>query len=107
MSAGEIIALVAGAIGVLSFMYTVFRGKRGDVSQDAEMKSDVKYIRNRMDEMLIDQKAMSQRMGDLDTRIVRCEESCKQAHRRIDGIENRPPGPAYVRQATQQPTKGE
>ncbi len=84
MTLAEITALFMAAVAALSLLAASFRNNRQDAAGDAQVKSDLNYIKNRIDEMLIDQKALAQNMGELNVRIARCEESAKQAHRRID-----------------------
>jgi hypothetical protein len=84
MSTSEIISLVMASLALLSLANNLWRGKGQQAASDAQLKGDVGYIRNRIDEMVIDQKAMAQNVGDLTIRITRCEESAKQAHKRLD-----------------------
>ncbi len=91
MSFSESMALIMAILAALSLVSAMFRSKRQDAASDAQMKSDVGYIKNRIDEMVIDQKAMAQNLGELNIRVTRCEESVKQAHRRVDELLNMPP----------------
>lgn len=84
MTLAEGTALFMAAVAALSLLIASGRNKRQDALSDAQVKSDLNYIKNRVDEMLIDQKAMAQSMGEMNVRIARCEESAKQAHKRID-----------------------
>ena len=49
MSFSESMALIMAILAGLSLISTLFRGKRQDAASDAQMKSDVGYIKNRMD----------------------------------------------------------
>ena len=84
MQFSEIMALIMAALAVLSLGYTFSRGRQHDVAADAQVKSDVGYIKSRIDEMVIDQKAMAQNVGELNVRVAQCEASVKQAHKRLD-----------------------
>ena len=86
MPFAEVVSVLMAVVAVLSLGYTFSRGRRQDVSTDTQVKSDVGYIKNRIDEMVIDQKAMAQNVCDLSIRVARCEESAKQAHKRIDEL---------------------
>ncbi len=93
MTFAEGTALMMALLAALSLLLAVSRNRRQDISADAQVKSDLMYIKNRIDEMVIDQKAMNQNMGELNARVARCEESAKQAHKRIDEhLLNHPPG---------------
>ena len=93
MTFAEGTALLMALLAALSLMLAFSRNRRQDISADAQVKSDLMYIKNRIDEMVIDQKAMNQNMGELNARVARCEESGKQAHKRIDEhLSGHPPG---------------
>ncbi len=93
MTFAEGTALIMAMLAALSLLLAMSRNRRQDISADAQVKSDLGYIKNRIDEMVIDQKAMNQNMGELNARVARCEESAKQAHKRIDGhLAGHPPG---------------
>lgn len=93
MSAGEIIALVGGILGILTAIITVAtfvsnRKKDGysEGDQDGTLKGDVKYICRGIDDLRLDVKDLSRKQQDQNERLIRVEESCKQAHKRIDEI---------------------
>ena len=93
MTFAEGTALLMALLSVLSLLLAFSRSRRQDITADAQVKSDLGYIKNRIDEMVIDQKAMNQNMGELNARVARCEESAKQAHKRIDEhLLGHPPG---------------
>lgn len=66
---GVLVALVSNIISL--------RDKgRNQAAENAEMRSDIKYIREKVD-----------RLDDIPTRMVAVEESVKQLHKRIDRLE--------------------
>jgi len=91
--ATENLALL-GAIGTVSsilFAYVGFqRGVKKQCAdeglQNGELKADIRYIRSGVDDIKIDMKATEKRVGDLSERVIRVEESSKQAHKRIDEL---------------------
>ena len=84
MTFAEGTALIMALLAALSLLIAVSRNRKQDISADAQVKSDLGYIKNRIDEMVIDQKAMNQNMGELNARVARCEENVRQAHKRMD-----------------------
>jgi len=73
-AAGVLVALISNIIAL--------REKGYDrVGEDAEMRSDIKHIKEQVD-----------KLDDLPERIVKVEESTKQAHKRIDRIEEQTKG---------------
>ena len=64
------------------------RTVRRDGAEDGELRASVNYIRQAVDEMRVEMRSQSQRYDLLAERLTRVEESAKQAHRRIDRLEN-------------------
>ena len=52
-----------------------------------EFRADINYIRRGIEDIRIDLKAQDKRFNDLSERVTRVEESSKQAHKRIDKLE--------------------
>ena len=87
MSAAWWISL-GGVIVSFLFGYLGYRrGKREDWSFRGETKgtilSDIGYIKAGVDDLKREQKDTLSRLAELGERLSRCEESCKQAHKRI------------------------
>lgn len=96
MTAGEIIGLVGGLIAAISAItaivaFFIARGKDHykEGSEDSGMRGDIKYMRNSFDDLRLDVKEVARKQDNQGERLTRVEESCKQAHKRIDSIENR------------------
>jgi hypothetical protein len=64
------------------------RTVRQDGAEDGELRASVNYIRQAVDEMRVEMRSQSQRYDMLAERVTRVEESAKQAHRRIDRLDN-------------------
>ena len=91
--ATENLALL-GALGTISSIMFAYVGySRGIKKQckdegidTGELKANITYIRSGVDDIKIDLKAQERRVGDLSERVIRVEESSKQAHKRIDEL---------------------
>lgn len=64
------------------------RAVRQDGAEDGELRASVNYIRQAVDEMRVEMRSQSQRYDLLAERVTRVEESAKQAHKRIDRLED-------------------
>lgn len=88
MTVAAICGLVGTISGILCAWVGYSRGAKKDCRQDGEtdgvLKSDVDYIKRGVDDIRLEQRAMRQDMSTLAERVTRVEESCKQAHKRID-----------------------
>ena len=92
MDYGVLISILC-AVGGLIVGYLAFRReKNNDVangaSESAVIKTKLDNISSGVDSIRIDMKANEKRVSDLSERVIRVEESAKQAHKRIDKIEN-------------------
>ncbi|MBQ7646664.1 MAG: hypothetical protein IJS94_05280 [Clostridia bacterium] len=87
----QIVIALSGVTISLVFSYmNYFRMKRHDMHSDGEQKgsiaSDIGYIKAGVDDLKREQREITANIKELSERVTRCEESCKQAHKRIDDI---------------------
>ena len=87
----KVIGWLIGAVGVLIAALAWIRNRKMDTRQDAGdsagIRLDVDYIKRGVDTIQVDLRQMRDNVGELSVRVARGEESTKQAHKRIDGIE--------------------
>ena len=87
----KVIGWLIGAVGVLIAVLGWIRNRKMDTCQNAGdnagLRLDVDYIKRGVDTIQVDLRQMRDNMGELSVRVARCEESTKQAHKRIDGLE--------------------
>ena len=85
-----IITAAAGIAGVLISWLTLARKGKKDTEKDGEsrgvMASDIGYIKAGVDDLKRESRETRASVGELAERVTRCEESCKQAHKRIDEV---------------------
>ncbi len=84
---------LCGVISSFLFGYLGYRrGKTADWGARGETKgtilSDIGYIKAGVDDLKREQKDTLARLSQLAERLSRCEESCKQAHKRIGELKN-------------------
>lgn len=60
-----------------------------DSQQDARIQAQLEYIGKGVDDIRIEMKASEKERIALGERVTRVEESTKQAHKRIDSLENK------------------
>lgn len=75
-------------LGWLGRSRTVKQDTVAEASKDARLHTDMEYIKRGIDDVRIEQKAQGQRFDALSERVTRVEESSKQAHKRIDRLED-------------------
>ena len=84
------LSALSGILGAVISWMTLVRKSKRDTEKDGESKgslaSDIGYIKAGVDDLKRESRETRHDMGELSTRVARCEESCKQAHKRIDEI---------------------
>ena len=83
-AAGTICGIVFGYIG---YSKGAKKDSYQNGEQDSTLKSDTQYIKRRVDDVLLEQRNINNTLSSHSERITRVEESSKQAHKRIDHIE--------------------
>lgn len=92
----KLITTIVAVIGTISSIIFAYVGYRRGIIQAAALEgkesativTDMKYIKGRIDEILNEQKNINITLFTLNERITRVEESSKQAHKRINKLEN-------------------
>lgn len=81
------LAFIFGNLSSFIFSFISYKkGIKNEGEYTGEMRSDVQYIKKRSDDMLLEQKDTNRQMNAITERLVKCEESTKQAHKRIDEL---------------------
>lgn len=62
---------------------------RKDAEVDTALRTDMEYIKRGVDDIRLEQRTQGQRVDAMGERLTRVEESSKQAHKRIDRIEQK------------------
>ena len=83
-----ICTVASGMAGLLVSLASFLWKRRRSSAEDGKSKgiiaSDIGYIKAGVDDLKREIRDMRSTVSELSERISRCEESCKQAHRRID-----------------------
>ncbi|AZK46703.1 hypothetical protein [Paenibacillus lentus] len=86
-----LISIATAVSGILLGWLGRTRSIRQDAAKDAEagatLQTDVEYIKRGVDDIRVDMRIQSQRVDGISERVTRVEESTKQAHKRIDRLE--------------------
>lgn len=76
-------------IGYLTFLKNRDKDTRLDARRDAVMESKLDVISQGVETFRIDSKSNELRVSQMHENYIRIEESLKQAHKRIDKIEEK------------------
>lgn len=83
-AAGTVCGIVFGGVG---YSKGAKKDSYKDGEQDSTLKSDTQYIKRRVDDVLLEQRNINNTLSSHGERITRVEESTKQAHKRINRID--------------------
>jgi outer membrane murein-binding lipoprotein Lpp len=83
-----VISAAAAISGIVLGWLGRSRTVRQDGAEDGELRASVEYIARGVDDLRVEIRSQGQRYDMLAERVTRVEESAKQAHRRIDRLEN-------------------
>lgn len=85
------ITVVCGILGAILGYLTYKKNDTKDIENNASEKTllstKLDYISKGVDDIRLDIKAQDKSIKDLTVRLVKCEESTKSAHHRIDTLE--------------------
>lgn len=85
------IALICTLFGACLGYFNFQRARDKDTKEDGKTQGittfKLDYISKGIDEIRLDIKAQDRKIEDINTRLVKVEESSKSAHHRIDGLE--------------------
>lgn len=75
--------------GYVAFVRNRDKDKESDAKADATVLTEIGYIKANTDEIKAEQKEQRKTNTEFVSRLTAVEESAKQAHKRIDSIEER------------------
>jgi TolA-binding protein len=85
-----LITLLSGVAGVvIAWLSFAHAGRKDSVEEGhnrGTIASDIGYIKAGVDDLKRENQEHRKAVSDLSQRVTRCEESCRQAHRRIDEL---------------------
>ncbi|WP_027633397.1 hypothetical protein [Clostridium hydrogeniformans] len=84
---GVICTLLGALLGYLGFRRNENKDIKEDAKSNAHLSTTLAYISKGVDDIRLDIKAQDRRTTDIDSRLIRVEESSKSAHKRIDTLE--------------------
>lgn len=74
-------------VGYLNWRRISNEDIKKEAISDGELKANILYIRQGVEDIKVDMRVQQKRTDELTERVVRVEESTKQAHKRIDEIQ--------------------
>ena len=70
----------------LSFRRTANHDTTDTATQRATITADIRYIRDSIDEIKLENKSIQKDLSELKTKVVEIDASTKSAHKRLDDL---------------------
>lgn len=86
---GVLAAAFGMLVGYLGFQRNRDTDVRSDATESAVVRTKLDAIGSGVDSIRVDMRVSDRRHADLSERVIRVEESVKQAHKRLDTNEER------------------
>ena len=81
-----VISACALLFTALSFKRNANQDTTASATERATMTADIRYIRNSIDEIKLENKAIQKDVSELSRKVVEIEASTKSAHKRLDDL---------------------
>jgi len=83
------IAAAAVIISLLGFTRNKTHDTEADATERATMNANILYIRNAVDDIKLEFRAIKREVDALKTQVVRLEQSVQSAHQRLDDMKGK------------------
>lgn len=85
------VALICSLIGCVGTLLTISRNKSKDTKEETEgitkITQEIKYVSKGVDDIKYDMRDINRNISEVNEKVIRLEESCKSAHKRLDNLE--------------------
>ena len=81
-----VLSCIMAIIAIITLARNGKKDTEADAMQRASMSADVKYIRDSIDDIKVENRMTRQEVGDLTIKVAEIDQSVKFAHRRLDDI---------------------
>lgn len=85
------VAIACSLLSAFGIIVTISRNKNKDTKEDVsvitKIGEEIKYVSKSTDDIKYEVRNTNKSISDMNERLIRVEESCKSAHKRIDGVE--------------------
>lgn len=83
---GVLFGAIGTIVGIIGAITVMKKDSRADGESAAQTKTKLDYISKGVDDIRIDQRAQATKLELFNEKLIRVEESTKQAHKRINEI---------------------
>ena len=80
------LSCVMAIVAIVTLAKNAKKDTQDDAVQKATLAADLKYIRDGVDDIKLDNRVIKADIGELQTKVARVEQSVASAHQRIDDL---------------------
>ena len=85
------IPIALSCVMAIIAIITLARNGKKDTEKEAEqragMTADIKYIRDSIDDIKVENRVIQKDVGDLKIKVIEIEQGVKSAHKRLDDLQ--------------------
>lgn len=86
---GVVCTIICLVIGFFTFSRNRDKDVKSDATENAVIWTKLDNIGSGVESIRVDMKVSERKQEEITERVIRVEESAKQAHKRLDGIKER------------------
>lgn len=81
------LSCIMATVAIITLAKNSKKDNEKEVEQRATMTADIKYIRDSMDTIKVDNRRIQSDVGDLKIKVIEIERDVKSAHKRLDDMQ--------------------
>ena len=84
-----VLSCVMAIVAIITLAKNTKKESDKEIEQRATMTADLKYIRDSMDTIKVDNRTIQRDVGDLKVKVIEIDQSVKSAHKRLDDMQQK------------------
>ncbi|MCR5566212.1 MAG: hypothetical protein K6F61_05120 [Clostridiales bacterium] len=81
------LSCVMAIVAIITLAKNTKKDSDKEIEQRATMTADIKYIRDSMDTIKVDNRKIQSDVGDLKIKVIEIERDVRSAHKRLDDMQ--------------------
>ncbi len=82
-----VLSCIMAIVAIITLAKNTKKDSEKEVEQRASLTADIKYIRDSIDDIRVDNRKIQSDVGDLKLKVVEIEQGVKSAHKRLDDMQ--------------------
>lgn len=82
-----VLSCIMAIVAIITLAKNTKKDSDKEIEQRATMTADIKYIRDSMDTIKVDNRKIQSDVGDLKIKVIEIERDVRSAHKRLDDMQ--------------------